>query len=88
MPRKIIVVDDNADVAESLALWLGDCGHDVRVTSTGAAALREAQVFAPEIMLIDVGLPDMSGHDVARTAAQDAASSRRDADRRDRVRAG
>ena len=35
VPRKIIVVDDNADVAESLALWLGDCGHDVRVTSTG-----------------------------------------------------
>jgi PAS domain S-box-containing protein len=61
--RKIVIVDDNADVADSLAAWLGDCGHDVRVASTGEAALREAQAFAPEVMLIDIGLPDMSGHE-------------------------
>ncbi|HEY7371357.1 MAG TPA: ATP-binding protein [Polyangia bacterium] len=62
-PRRIVVVDDNADVADSLAAWLADCGHEVRVARTGEAALREAQAFAPDVMLIDIGLPDMSGHE-------------------------
>jgi len=69
-PRRMLVVDDNPDVAESLSEWLGDGGHDVRVARTGAAALQEAEAFRPEVLFIDVGLPDMSGHDVARRLRQ------------------
>ena len=65
-PRRILVVDDNADVAESLSEWLGDSGHEVRVARTGAEALQLAEAFRPEVMLVDIGLPDMSGHDIAR----------------------
>jgi two-component system CheB/CheR fusion protein len=66
IPRKILVVDDNVDVMESLAGWLSDCGHDVRVAQTGESALAEAQGFHPDVMLIDVGLPGMDGHEAAR----------------------
>jgi PAS domain S-box-containing protein len=64
--RKIFVVDDNADVAESLALWLHDSGHDVRVAHSGEEALAQAQAFHPDLMFIDVGLPGMNGHETAR----------------------
>ena len=66
VPRKILVVDDNLDVVESMALWLRDCGHDVRVAHTGEVALEEAPVFRPDVMLIDLGLPGINGRDVAR----------------------
>jgi PAS domain S-box-containing protein len=64
--RKILVVDDNLDVVESLALYLTDCGHDVRVAHTGEKALAEAREFRPDLMLIDVALPGMDGHEAAR----------------------
>jgi len=64
--RKILVVDDDLDVAESLSLWLHDWGHDVRVAHTGEQALAEARAFRPELLLIDVGLPGMNGHEAAR----------------------
>ena len=54
------------DVAESLSLWLQDWGHDVRVAHTGEQALAEARAFRPELLLIDVGLPGMNGHEAAR----------------------
>jgi CheY-like chemotaxis protein len=72
-PRRIVVVDDNVDVAESLASWLSDSGHSVRVARTGAAALTEAESFRPEVMFIDIGLPDMSGHETARRLRNTAA---------------
>src|SRR5262245_29742082 len=55
-PRKVFVVDDNEDVVESLAGWLRDCGHDVRVAATGELALAEVEAFHPDLMLIDVAL--------------------------------
>jgi two-component system CheB/CheR fusion protein len=64
--RKILIIDDNQDVADSLAQWLADCGHEVRIAHTGEAGLREAQAFRPALMFIDIGLPDMSGHEAAR----------------------
>jgi len=66
VPRKILVVDDNLDVVESLALWLRDCGHDVRVAHTGEVALEEAPGFRPDVMLIDLALPGINGRDTAR----------------------
>jgi PAS domain S-box-containing protein len=64
--HKILVVDDNLDVVESLALWLRDCGHDVRIAQTGELALEEARTFRPDVMLIDVALPGIDGHEAAR----------------------
>jgi PAS domain S-box-containing protein len=66
VPRKVLVVDDNPDVADSLAGWLSDCGHDVRVAATGELALAEAEAFRPDLMLIDVALPGINGHETAR----------------------
>jgi CheY-like chemotaxis protein len=64
--RKILLIEDNQFVAESLAAWLDDCGHQVRIAATGAAGLREAEAFRPELIFVDIGLPDMTGHETAR----------------------
>jgi CheY-like chemotaxis protein len=65
-PRRILVVDDNRDQAESLALLLKLMGHEVRVCFGGQEALEAAGEFRPEVMLIDIGLPGIDGHDLAR----------------------
>jgi CheY-like chemotaxis protein len=60
------VVDDNEDAAESLAVLLRMGGHDVRVAHDGPGALALAREWSPEAVLLDIGLPGMSGYDVAR----------------------
>jgi two-component system CheB/CheR fusion protein len=65
-PRRILVVDDNADMAETTALLLGNAGHTVQTASDGDSALSLAQEFHPQVVLLDVGLPDRSGYEVAR----------------------
>jgi signal transduction histidine kinase/ActR/RegA family two-component response regulator len=69
--RRVLVVDDNVDSAESLALLLRVTGHEVRTAHNGPAALETAQAFAPEIVLLDIGLPRMDGLEVARRMRQD-----------------
>jgi signal transduction histidine kinase/integral membrane sensor domain MASE1/ActR/RegA family two-component response regulator len=64
--RRILVVDDNEDAAESLAVVLRLSGHDVRTARDGPSALESARASAPEVILLDIGLPGMSGYDVAR----------------------
>jgi CheY-like chemotaxis protein len=64
--HRILVVDDNADAAESLAMLLRLMGHDMRIALTGAAALTEAEAFRPEVVFLDIGLPEMDGYEVAR----------------------
>jgi two-component system, chemotaxis family, CheB/CheR fusion protein len=66
VPRRILVVDDNRDVAESLAAILQMDGHEVRVAHDGHDAVALAAAWRPEVTLLDIGLPGMSGHDVAR----------------------
>ncbi len=63
--HRILVVDDNADVAESLAMLLQLNGHEVRIASDGPAALEAARAFKPRYVLLDIGLPGMSGYEVA-----------------------
>jgi len=71
--RRVLVVDDNHDAAASLALILG--AHEVRVAGTGAQALQIAADFRPEIVFMDLGLPDMSGFDVAAQMARQAGAN-------------
>jgi PAS domain S-box-containing protein len=63
--RRVLVVDDSADTADSLALLLRMEGHEVRVAYEGTAALDTAQTFCPEVVLSDIGLPGMTGYELA-----------------------
>lgn len=66
-PRRVLIVDDNEDAADSLAMLLSLSGHDVRTAYDGHQALEVAAAFAPNLILLDIGLPRMSGHEVCRT---------------------
>ena len=63
-PRRVLLVDDNLDAAESLSALLGLLGHDVRIASDGSAALTAAAEFRPDVVLCDIGLPRMDGYQV------------------------
>jgi CheY-like chemotaxis protein len=64
--RRILVVDDNRDAADSLATLLQMLGHDVRTAFDGVEALEVAAEFRPDVALLDIGLPKISGYEVAR----------------------
>lgn len=64
--RRILVVDDNLDSAESMSLLLEISGHDVRTAHDGVAAVETASSFRPEIVLLDIGLPKLNGYEAAR----------------------
>ena len=64
--RKILVADDNEDVAASWEVLLKERGHTVRVEHDGQAACDTALAFRPDAALLDIGMPRMSGHEVAR----------------------
>jgi CheY-like chemotaxis protein/anti-sigma regulatory factor (Ser/Thr protein kinase) len=68
--RRILVVDDNVDVAESLGQVLKLMGNEVQLAHTGPTALALAQQFVPEVVLLDIGLPGMDGYEVARRLRQ------------------
>jgi CheY-like chemotaxis protein len=62
----ILTVEDDPDTSQNLACLLRREGHEVNIASDGPAALRSAQVQQPDVVLLDLGLPGMSGYDVAR----------------------
>ena len=64
--QRVLVVDDNADAAESLGLLLSLLGHEVQTAGDGHAALQLAERFAPQLVLLDIGLPGLNGYEVAR----------------------
>ena len=64
--RRVLVVDDNADAADSLVALMDVFGHDARVANDGHQALELAARFCPDVMLLDIGLPGLSGLEVAR----------------------
>jgi CheY-like chemotaxis protein len=64
-PRHVLVVDDNEDTAETMALVLKAWGHGVQVAHDGPAALRAAQAHQPDTVLLDLRLPGMTGYEVA-----------------------
>jgi CheY-like chemotaxis protein len=61
----VLVVDDNVDAADSLGLLLSGGGHHIKVVHSGRAALDAAPDFRPELVFLDIGLPDVSGYEVA-----------------------
>ena len=64
--RRVLVVDDNRDAAESLRLVLELDGHEVEAVHGAREALRAVEDFRPEVVLLDIGLPDLDGYQVAR----------------------
>jgi len=60
------VVDDNGDAAGTLAELLQMLGSEVSVAHDGASALAQTDQFRPDVVLLDIGLPDMNGYEVAR----------------------
>ncbi|HEX9243737.1 MAG TPA: ATP-binding protein [Anaeromyxobacter sp.] len=65
--RDVVVIEDDADAAEALADVLGLLGHRVRVARDGRSGLALARERMPDVILCDIGLPDMDGYEVART---------------------
>jgi CheY-like chemotaxis protein len=70
-PRRILVVDDNTDAADSLTLLLRVLGHVVRTAYDGPTALDLVRAQPPDVVLLDIGLPGTSGLEVARRMRQD-----------------
>jgi signal transduction histidine kinase/ActR/RegA family two-component response regulator len=68
--RRILVVDDNTDAAQSLAMLLAVCGHDTHVVHDGIAALDAAERLRPDVILLDIGLPRLNGFEVCRRIRQ------------------
>jgi signal transduction histidine kinase/DNA-binding response OmpR family regulator len=64
--RRVLIVDDNMDTAESLAMLMRIDGHEVQTAHDGPAALKTCQSFLPEVVLLDIGLPNLDGYEVAR----------------------
>ena len=64
--RRVLVVDDNRDAAEALTLFLRSLGHEVYTANGGREALEQAAALRPELVLLDIGMPDMNGYEVAR----------------------
>ena len=75
-PRRILLADDNADFAQSLAQLLSSRGHDVRVAYDGQEAIEAARAFQPQVAFLDIGMPKVHGYDVARRMRQDAPTAR------------
>ncbi len=69
--RKILIADDNKDAAEMLAALLEFDSHEVRVVHNGRAALTLAQTFRPDVMLLDIGMPELDGYEVAKALRQE-----------------
>jgi two-component system, chemotaxis family, CheB/CheR fusion protein len=74
--RRILVVDDNSDVADSLAMLLRLEGHEVETVYTAPGTFEAVQRMRPDAVLLDIGLPQMDGYEIARRLRADPAASR------------
>ena len=88
MIKRVLIADDNVDAAESLQLWLEMAGHEVHIALTGPAALKLAETVHPEVALLDVGMPGMSGLEVAAKIREAPWGREMVLDRADRLGAG
>jgi CheY-like chemotaxis protein len=68
---RILIVEDNGDAARSLQLYLKLAGHEVRVAASGRAGLAAAREWLPDVLLCDLGLPELDGFGVSRALRDD-----------------
>jgi DNA-binding response OmpR family regulator len=68
--HRVLIVDDYPDAAEASCMLFTRLGHQCRCAINGEHALDEARAFLPDIIILDIGLPDLSGYEVARTLRQ------------------
>jgi PAS domain S-box-containing protein len=73
--RRVLVVDDNVDAANALRYLLQNDGHEVRIANDGPAGLALAREFKPDVLLLDIGLPRLSGYEIAREVRGDPSLS-------------
>jgi PAS domain S-box-containing protein len=72
-PRSILIIEDNADLAEGLKVLLELFGHQVITAEEGSSGIHLARIHRPSLVLCDIGLPGMDGHEVAHAMRQDPA---------------
>jgi len=65
-PRRVLLADDNRDAADTLGMLLELAGHEVHLAHTGAEAFEIANQLRPDVAVLDIGMPDLSGYDVVR----------------------
>ncbi|HZZ02985.1 CheR family methyltransferase [Paraburkholderia sp.] len=73
-PKRILIIDDNADASEALAMLLANEGHEVETCLDGVSGISAAATFSPDVVLLDIGLPGMDGYEVARTLRESDSS--------------
>ena len=73
---RVLIVEDYSDTAELLALWVRSAGHDVHVCSTGCQAEQAISGYNPDVVLLDIGLPDMDGWELAALLRRERPSTR------------
>jgi len=71
-PRRLLIVDDNQDTAESLSMLLELMGHEVSTAHDGLAAIAAASKSHPDVILLDIGLPKLNGYETARRIREEA----------------
>jgi CheY-like chemotaxis protein len=74
--HRVLVVDDNLDTAETLRFLLRDMGHEVEFAINGRAALECSRRFRPDLVFLDLGLPDFDGCELARLMKAEAGAER------------
>jgi two-component system, chemotaxis family, CheB/CheR fusion protein len=70
---RVLVVDDNVDVARTFSILIRRAGHEAQTAHDGPGAIETALDFRPDVILLDIGLPHMDGHEVARRIRGEAA---------------
>jgi DNA-binding response OmpR family regulator len=68
---RVLVVEDDADLAAELAIWLGRSGHEVQVAPDGPTALRATVTGLPDVVLLDIDLPGIDGYQVAKRVREE-----------------
>ena len=59
---KVLIIEDNPDTAEAFGMLIRQCGHEINIAGTAADALRMAKEWQPEVVFLDIGLPEMDGY--------------------------
>ena len=75
--RRVLIIEDNVDAAEGLSKLLGLFGHTVKVAHDGPTGIAEASEFRPDVVVCDLGLPGMSGYEVASALPRTARTTAR-----------